>query len=179
MARLLLLGLLLCCSTAFASIRLFPQPSLLTLAPSLEVVEPAPKVLVATGAAAAFFVAPAALMLGGWLGSLSNDFYGAALPALLVALLLPPLAVVFAEWLTADHAAPGRFRWLPALGAVLLTQLVMIAGAVLLGVSGVSASGAALFTLADVVALPTVATAVLHWTERPGALLVPVISGSF
>jgi hypothetical protein len=29
------------------------------------------------------------------------------------------------------------------------------------------------------VALPTVTTAVLHWTERPGALSVPVISGSF
>ena len=81
--------------------------------------------------------------------------------------------------MAAERIAPGRFRWGPALGVALVTQLAILAGGVLLGVSGTSASGAALYTLADTVALPTVTTAMLRWTERPAAASVQLISGNF
>ena len=197
MARSLLLLILLAAPLTLATPRLFPQPSLLSLAgPDLKAgvdSAPRPRLLLATGAAAALFVTPAALMLGGWAGTWSNNLLGALLPALLIALLLPPLAVVFSEWTLANRGAPGTFRWVPALAVALVTQLALIGGAVLLGVSGVSAAGIALFTLADVVALPTVTTAMLRWTQRPDSVTselqrasgdrltvsVPVLSGSF
>jgi hypothetical protein len=178
MARILVLGLLVS-GSAFAAPRLFPQPSLLTLAPEVEVVEPPARVLLATGAAAAMFSAPAALMLSSWVGRGSNNLIGALVPAMLVALLVPTAAVVFSEWLRAERDAPGRFRWLPALASALVVQLGLIVGAVLLGVSGVTAAGVALFTLADVVALPTVTTAMMSWTQRPVVASVPVLSGNF
>ena len=182
MARTLMLGALFASSLTFASVRLFPQPSVLTLSPltpELKVSEPKAKLLVATGAAAALLATPASLMLGSWVGNGSNNLLGALVPAMLIVLLVPTLAVLFAEWRAAERAAPGRFRWLPALAVALLTQLAVIAGGVLLGVNGVSGAGIALFTLADVLALPTVTTALLNWTERPPTISVPVLSGTF
>ena len=179
MARLSALALLLAGSVGFGSPRLFPELPLLSQTFELKVVEPRTEVLIATGAAAAFFVAPASLLLGTGVGKVSNNLYLAALPALLITLLLPPLAVVFTEWLAADRVAPGRFRWGPALGVAFLSQALVMAGAILLGVSGTSSAGAALFTLADAVALPTATTAMLKWTERAPTPSVPLISGNF
>ncbi len=179
MARFFLLGLLVASTAGAASPRLFPETPLGAVVPELKAEEPRAAVLVATGAAAAMFVTPGSLMLGTGVGKVSNNLYAAALPALLITLLLPPLAVVFTEWLAAERVAPGRFRWGPALAVALVTQALVLTGGVLLGVSGTNASGAALYTLADTVALPTVTTAMLRWTERPVAPSATLLSGNF
>jgi hypothetical protein len=179
MVRPFLLVLLLAGCTAAASPRLFPEVAPFSLAPELKAEEPRAEVLVATGAASSFFATPGTLLLSSGLGKVSNNLYAAALPSLLLTLLLPPLAVVFSEWMAAERVSPGRFRWLPALGVAVLTQALLIAGAALLGVSGTNSGGVALFTLADVVALPTVSTAMLKWTERSPAVNVPVVAARF
>lgn len=182
MARALALGLLVLSTSAFAaSPRLVPQRSLLTLLPEAHVEQTAPHTptLVASGMAAALFSTPAALLLGSWVGSLSNNLYAALVPALLIAGLVPSIATVVTEWMVAERSGKGRYRLIPTLVVTFLVQLGLMAGGILLGVNATQGSGVAVMTLASVVVLPTVTTAMLRLTERSPSVVVPVVSGNF
>ncbi len=186
MARALLFGLLVASPLSYASgVRLFPQPSVLTLLkPDLalseqQVTEPHVPSLIAGGAFAALLATPVALVAGAGLGTLSNNLYAALVPSLLTALLVPPLAVVLTEWFLAERSGKGRFRLVPTLLVALVAQGAILAAGIFLGANATSGSGVALLTLASAVVLPTVTTAMLKVTERPQGLTVPVLSGNF
>ena len=115
MARILTLVLVCSATAATAAPRLFPQPSMLTLLPDAALTEAPPAdphvpTLVASGAAAALFSTPAALLLGAWVGTLSNNLYAALIPSLLIAGLVPSIATVVTEWMVAERSGKGRFR---------------------------------------------------------------------
>ena len=185
MPRFLILGALTLGSVSGATApSLLPRAHVLplrTLEPSLtqSVDEPHVPTLVASGAFAALLATPTALLAGAGLGSLSNNLYGAVVPSLLTALLVPPLAVVLTEWVLAERSGKGRFRLIPTLLVAVVGQAAVLGAGILLGVNGTSSSGAAVVTLASAVVLPAVTTAMLKVTERPPAFSVPVASGSF
>jgi hypothetical protein len=122
---------------------------------------------------------PAALLAGQAFGGLSNNLYAALVPSLLTALLIPPLAVTITEWMVAERSGKGRFRLVPTLLVTIVAQAAIIAAGIFLGANATSGSGVAVMTLASVVVLPTVTTAMLKLTERPPVLSVPVLSGTF
>ena len=185
MARFFVLGSLLVSTLAFASPRLFPQPSVVSLlTPELQlteqkVSEPHVPTLVASGMFAALVASPIALGIGAGLGTLSNDLIGALLPALLTPLLVVPLAVVITEWMVAERSGKGRFRLIPTLLVAVLAQAGVMAAGIFLGVNATHGSGIAIMTLPSAVVLPTVTTAMLKVTERSPVVSVPVLSGNF
>lgn len=72
---------------------------------------------------------PVSLWLAGVVGSLSNNLVAAALPALLVMGLIPPLAVTLAIHLIGDAFQPGQQRWWPtALTTLAIHALVLVVG---------------------------------------------------
>lgn len=186
MTRFLALGILTLSTASFAATpRLFPQPSVLSLlAPDVtiteqKVTEPHVPTLLASGAFAALLATPIALVVGAEIGKGSNNLYAALVPSLLTTLLVPPLAVVITEWMVAERSGSGRFRLVPTLLVAILAQAAVIAGGIFLGANATSGSGIAVVTLASVVVLPTVTTAMLKLTARSPAATVPVLSGSF
>jgi hypothetical protein len=185
MTRILALGILTLSSVSFAAQpRLFPQPSVLTLlAPEVvaeqKVAEPHVPTLLASGAFAALLATPIALIAGAEIGKGPNNLYAALIPTLLTGLLVPPLAVVITEWLVAERSGKGRFRLIPTLLVAVVAQAAIMAAGIFLGANATTGSGIAVMTLASVVVLPTVATAMLKVTERPPAVTVPVLSGNF
>jgi hypothetical protein len=154
----------------------------------------------AAGAGAAVVVVPATLALSAWVGSLSSNLGWAAAPAMLLLVALPPLAVTGAQWLVGELLGPGSVRFQPAVWVALGVHVLAVTGAVLLGATVHDWRDAALFTLAEVVLLPTAVTLTMRATA-PGvpsspsrvpevprpvveatasrALLVPVLSYSF
>lgn len=185
MARLVMFSVLVS-TLATASPRLLPRQSLLALATGdVELVEttkaPEPHVptLLATGAFAGLIATPLSHLAGAGFGKLSNNLYAALVPALLTALLVPPLAVVLTEWMVAERTGKGRFRLIPSLLAGIVAQAGILAAGIFLDVNATNGTGVAIMTLASTVVLPTVTTAMLKLTERPPVVSVPVLSGNF
>jgi len=127
------------------------------------------------GVTAAAIAVPATLALAGWLGSVSSNLVLAALPALLVTALLPPAAVVAAEWGMAQWLAPDRETPWWALGAVALTQVGLVTCGVLAGVSVRQLPAAVVFGAIEVAVLPAMATAILRATRTDADPLLPVL----
>ena len=119
------------------------------------------------GAAAALVATPASLALSVWLGTLSNSLIWAALPAALAFVAIPPLAVVLAEWATANALLPGSARLSPTVWVSLGAQVLVLVGAILLGAHGANVGDAALLTLVEMLVLPGASTAMIHWTSPP------------
>jgi hypothetical protein len=106
---------------------------------------------------------PLALGLGRWLGTSSSNTVLAAVPALLVVLLLPPLAVVGAELGWSHRVKTHRLRTGAAVAGTLGVHLLMVVGAVAAGVSAHRYGDAVLLTLMEALVLPLV---VARLTER-------------
>ncbi len=123
---------------------------------------------VAGGVAAAVVATPAAVALGGALGTLSPSLVVAGLPALVGFLALPPLAVTLAEWLL-FRGEGFRTSLSPALWVGLGAQLAVLAGAILLGADAQSFGQMSLLTLVEAVVLPAAVT----WSMRPSATPMP------
>ena len=185
MARFLVLGSLLFSTAALAGPGLFPQPSVLSLtSPEVDLAaeqipEPHVPTLLAAGAFAGLLATPLALAAGAAFGTISNNLYAGLVPGLLPALLVPPLVVVFTEWLVAERSGEGRFRLIPALLVAVVAQAAILAVGIFTGVNATNGSGIAVISLASAVALPTVTTAMLKLTERSPVVSVPVLTGSF
>jgi hypothetical protein len=145
-------------------------------------------------------VVPATLALSAWVGSLSSNAALAAAPAMLLLVVLPPLAVTGAQWLLGELLQRGSVRFQPAVWVALGVHVLAVVGAVLLGATVSDWRDAALFTLAEMVLLPTAVTLTMRATApemapspsrvpetpRPGveatasrALVVPLLSYRF
>jgi CubicO group peptidase (beta-lactamase class C family) len=119
--------------------------------------------------AAAIGVVPLSLLVGRWVGALSSNVVLAALPALLIVLIVPPLGVVGAQaWLGRSLGLARSSRWGRTVGLAVGVHLVVVVGAVWMGASARRVGDAALLTLVEAVVLATVAT----WGARRWALSV-------
>lgn len=112
----------------------------------------------AVGAGAAAVTVPVALLAGAGVGSLSSNLVLAAVPALLLVLALPPVAVAAAEAWLGDRLAPGRGRFRPAVWVALGVQALMMGAAIALGANARDWRDVVWLTLAEAVALPVAVT---------------------
>jgi hypothetical protein len=118
------------------------------------------------GGVAAAITVPLTLALGTWLGSLSNDLVGAALPPLLLFTIVPAFAVTGAEVVAGNMLVPGVASIHPAIWPALATTIVSIAIGSVAGVSLRNAASFSVFSLVVSLVLPAGVTAVLH-ARRP------------
>jgi len=121
---------------------------------------------VGSGVVAAAVSTPTSLALGWWLSTLTGNDLG-ALPALLVAAVVPPLVTTLAAWFTGSWAAPGRFGWSPALWITTGVSVASLVAAGFLGFNANEPGEVALYTAASSVLLPATAVGVMHWTAAP------------
>ncbi len=128
---------------------------------------PSAVTLLGIGAGAAAVAAPASVALGVWVGTLSRSLVLAALPALGVVALLPPLAVTFAMFYAAERLQPGSGRISPGVFVAAGVQVALLVGAILLGAQAQDLGDAALFSLAQVVALPWAVYPFVSSTSSP------------
>ncbi len=119
--------------------------------------------LVGLGAAAV--TVPLSLALGTYLGSLSNNLVGAALPSLLIFTLVPSFVVTGAEVVAGNMLIPGVASMHPAIWPALATSIASIAAGAVSGVSVRNALSFSLFSLAVSAVLPAGVTLVLHATR--------------
>jgi hypothetical protein len=123
---------------------------------------------VGAGAGAALLASPASLYLGSLMGTLSSNLVLAALPSVLSFVLLPPLAVVFAEWMVLRQLAPSSARFSPAIWVTTGAQLLVFLGAVMLGVDAQSFADVAVLSLVEAIVLPSAAT-LMMWPTKSQA----------
>lgn len=119
-----------------------------------------------SGVVATAVAMPTALALATAIGTGPSDLYVAALPALLVLAVLPPLATTGAEWGLSKWllgASPGSFWW--SLGAASLGHVGAIGAAVALKVSTQDLSSATVFVASESLLLPSLVTATLALTR--------------
>ena len=135
----------------------------------------------AAGFGAAVVSVPLALLLASALGSVPSDIILAAVPSLLLFLAIPPLAVVTAEWFV-GRSNPDLSHPRPAIWWALGTHVLVTTVAALLGMWSRNYTRAAIFTLAEAIALPAVTT----WSMQRGAAgsgsdtsFLPLLSSSF
>lgn len=117
------------------------------------------------GAAAAVVSVPLTLWGASSVGSLSNNLLGAALPSLVMLLVLPPLAVTVTEFFVGQALGVNPKLW-AAFFVTMGTQLVAIAGGVLLGMWAGNPTHVALFTAGEAILLPTAATLMLGLSQQ-------------
>lgn len=123
--------------------------------------------LFAIGAATTVVAVPLALALGMWVGTRSANAVQAVVPALLVVVLLPPLAVVLAENAWARRLKKKRPRAVLAVVASLGAQLLTVAAAIFAGVSAPRYGDAVLLTMVEALLLPLVVTSLGYPDEEP------------
>jgi len=119
----------------------------------------------ATGAGAALVAVPATLALSAWVGSLSSNLVLAGAPALVLLLMLPPLAVTGAQWLVGNLLQPGSVTFQPAVWVGLGVHVLAVVGAIALGATVDRLGDAALFTLVEALVLPTAVALTLRATS--------------
>lgn len=122
------------------------------------------------GAAATAFTVPLTVALASRVGLLSASLIGAAVPALLTLVFLPPLVITGAMWLFANLAEDGGFRFHPAVWAALGTHLAAVVVAGLVGAAANQAGDMMLLTLSEAILVPVATMAVLQGTRRPPAV---------
>jgi hypothetical protein len=121
--------------------------------------------LFAIGAATAVVAVPLALELGMWVGTRSSNTLRAVVPALLVVLLVPSLAVVVAESVWGRRVG-ARLRTGVAVGAALGVQLLTLAAAIGAGVSAPRYGDAVLLTMVEALVLPLVVTRLAYQSSE-------------
>lgn len=110
----------------------------------------------------AVLVVPLSLRAGMWMGSIAARIVLAALPALLIVLVVPPLAVVVAErWLSHREGARSM-RTGAALGVALGLQVLVLVGAIWVGASARRFGDVAVLIVVDAVVL----SGAVRWVVR-------------
>lgn len=155
LAAALALGLLAARPAHAADLHLLPASALPSTAEAAlpaahDAAVPAWGLTLGAGAGAALLSTPLALAGGVWLGATSNDLVVAALPAVLVLAVLPPIVVAWAS----HWASDGRAAFWPSFWTGLGAEVLAIVGAVALGLAAQNVGHAALFTVANAVLLP-------------------------
>lgn len=123
-------------------------------------------VQVGSGVVAAAVTVPASMALGAWVGTLSGSTLS-ALPALLIAAVVPPVAVTLSAWLTGNWGGPERFRLNPAIWVTTGVSVASMVAAGFLGLNANEPGRVALYTAAQAVLLPAAAVGTLQWTAAP------------
>jgi len=121
---------------------------------------------IGSGAVAAAVTAPVSIWLGQWMSSWTGSDLG-ALPALLLAVALPPVAVSLAGFLIGNWGGPERYHLSPA---IWITTGVSVATFVVAGFLGFNANEPAqlaAYTAADMVLLPAAAVTTFQLTASP------------
>jgi hypothetical protein len=145
------------------------------------------------GAVAAVIFVPGSLYLGSWLGNLSNNLIGAAIPTLLCIGLIPPLAITIAEWLAGNWNTPGRYRFWPSFLVNLVVNGVSLAVAANWGLSIAVVERVVLYTIVQAVVQPAGTTLLMRaWPKEeapkviastdpnsPSTFFVPASTWSF
>jgi hypothetical protein len=119
----------------------------------------------AVGVGAAVVAVPVALWLGAALGALSSHLVLAAAPALLLFIVLPPLAVAGAEARLGHPSGPEPLR--RAFWVALAVHLLATGAAIALGASAHNVRDVLLLTLAEALLLPAAVTRTLQRARPP------------
>ncbi|WP_224240669.1 serine hydrolase domain-containing protein [Hyalangium gracile] len=96
------------------------------------------------------------LRVGMGVGALGTSTVLAALPALLLVVVLPPVAVVGANSWQVRRLGAGSTRWGAALGVALGLQVLVLVGAILVGASARRLGDVALLIAVEAAVLPAV-----------------------
>lgn len=118
------------------------------------------------GVAAAAVTAPVSVWLGQWVGSWTGNDLG-ALPALLLAVAVPPLAVTLSGWLIGNWGGPERFHLMPAVWVTAGVSLATFVVAGFLGLNANEPGRLAAYTVADALLLPAAAVTTFQLTAAP------------
>jgi hypothetical protein len=137
-----------------------------------------------SGVVAAAVTAPLSIWAGQWLSTLTGSDLG-ALPALLLAVALPPVAVSLASWVAGNWAGPGRFHLSPAIWITTGVSVATFVAAGFLGFNANEPGRLAAYTAADMVLLPAAAVITMQWTagepqpHLPKMASMPVVRFQF
>jgi CubicO group peptidase (beta-lactamase class C family) len=135
----------------------------------------------AVNAAAAGGMLLLSLQAGRWVGQLGASTVLAALPALLLVVVVPPLAVVGADRWRSRRLGMASTRRGVAVGTGLGLQVLMLVAAIGAGASARKAGDVALLTAVEMAVLPAVVMGVTRRSMRsatvPVALLVALLGG--
>ena len=127
------------------------------------------------GAVAGVVAVPASIYLGAWLGSLSNNLIGGALPSLLCFGLIPPVVVSLVTWLVGNFNEGGTFRLWPSLLVTLVINGAAMAIAGVFGVSFLEAGAVMILALVDGIVLSAASTGTMRLfplKEQPKAFVI-------
>jgi hypothetical protein len=131
---------------------------------------------VGAGMVAAAVAVPASFVTASWLGTASGNVL-IALPALLIAALVPPVAVTLASWAVGNWGGPARFRLNPAIWITSGVSVLALVVAGLLGLNANEPGRVALFTAAEVALLPAAAVTTMQLTAAPPAPRASLLPG--
>lgn len=120
----------------------------------------------AAGVAVAAVAVPLSMEVGTMIGKSSSDLTTALVPALLITLLVPPVAVAGAEWSVARLCGRRGARFHPAVWAGLGVSVLGVLFGALGGVWTENKLSFSLFVAAESLALPAAVTATMKYTER-------------
>jgi len=115
---------------------------------------------------AAAVTAPVSVWTGQWVASWSGSDL-VALPALLLAVALPPAAVSLAGWLIGNWGGPERYHLSPAIWVTAGVSVATFVVAGLLGLNANEPARLAAYTAADMVLLPAAAVTTFQLTAAP------------
>ncbi len=126
----------------------------------------------AVGACVAVVMVPLSLLAGVWVGTLSSNIVLAALPALLIVAVVPPVGVAWVD----GRLKPRRVGGGRALALALGAQGGLLVGAIGAGASAHRLGDAVLLTLVEAIILPA---AVIAWrpASPPASLPLLVVLG--
>lgn len=112
----------------------------------------------AAGAGAALVSTPIALYTAAAVGSLSNRLVLAALPAFIVFLAIPALAVTAAQWAVGNNLSPGSVSFQPAVWIATAVNLAVLVVSIVLAASVQKTTHVVGIAVASAVLLPVAVT---------------------
>lgn len=108
----------------------------------------------AAAAGATLVTVPVGMLLGGAIGTLSNDYVRVAPLSLIAWVALPALAATAAGWWTGNRLVEGSTRFAPAVWVALGANLVLAVAAIVGGVNAANPLHLSLFSLASALVIP-------------------------
>jgi uncharacterized membrane protein YfcA len=114
------------------------------------------------GVGAAALTIPSMLAAGEAIGKSSPDLATALVPAILLQLIVPPVAVTLAEWAVGRYGLKDGSRFHPAIWVAVAVNLVGIVIGAAGGVYSGDALGNSLYTITNSLVMPLAVTGVMY-----------------
>jgi hypothetical protein len=125
---------------------------------------------------AGIFSSTAGVLTSVAVGALSNSLLGAALPVLLIQLLLPPVLTTLAALFFGNFRDPGRFSfWLPALGTFLLHGALFVVTSLAFVLPWSNPISLLAYTVIDGVLMSGSSVGLMHLFQRSAASKVSTL----